>query len=58
MQLKREQVDAFIKDAHATADRLLSGSRWQKCKDWLLQDAVRPNNLTVLVILSVVILLD
>lgn len=58
MSIKREQVDALIKDAHKTADRLLSGSRWQKCKDWLLQDAVRPNNLTVLVILSIVILLD
>ena len=56
--MTKKQIDELISDAHATADRLLSSSRWQKCKDWLLQDAARPNNLTVLVILSIVILLD
>ena len=56
--MSKAQIESLIKDAHKTADRLLSGSRWQKCKDWLLQDAARPNNLTVLVILSIVILLD
>ena len=56
--MTNKQINALIEDAHKTADRLLSGSRWQKCKDWLLQDAARPNTLTVLVILSIVILLD